>query len=215
MAKRKEAETSWPLENAVLLITDVQNDFIKQYPKHKEIVPKARDLAKKCRAAGIPVIHTLFLHSENKATWPRIDAMLDRKICMEGTKGADEAKQLIDEDDYYIRKHMFSAFHETALEELLEDLDAKTIILCGLLTHCCVYATAMDAYQKGFNLIFVKDCISSYRKKLHNELVNGFFRNSLGEVIDSKKLIERIEKECGKHEEVFEEDELEAVQWDQ
>lgn len=61
-------------------------------------------------------------------------------------------------DDYFVLKPYNSGFFDTALQALLEQLRAKTLILAGIATDNCVLFTAHDAYLRGYRLFIPKDC---------------------------------------------------------
>ena len=194
MAK-KEAEIEWEKwGSTALIIIDMQSDAMKTYAGHKKNLPRIKKLAEACRKKGIPVIHTLYVHKKDRGTHSRVHLKLGRCAFMSGSKGAEEVAGLYRKGDYRFEKTMYSSFFKTPLERILKKHKVKTLIITGLLTHCCVYTTAVDAYQRRMQVILVKDAISSYRKKLHNLLFSGFFRNSIGEVTTAKKLLGKIGK---------------------
>jgi nicotinamidase-related amidase len=58
-----------------------------------------------------------------------------------------------------VLKPKHSGFFSTTLELLLEHLQARTLILCGLLTDVCVLFTAQDAYMRGYRILVPADCV--------------------------------------------------------
>ena len=187
-----EKSVKWPLQNPAFLILDVQKEYLRAHPEFRRIFPRIYELAVECRATGIPVIHTLTLHSRDRSSFTAVDAKFKRIHCIEGTECAEEVDLLANPRDVYVHKHMWSAFYQTRLDEILKSKKIDTLILSGLLTHCCVYATAIDAVQRHYKVIFAKDAIDSYRKGLHKTLMQGFFKNSVGEVTTTTDIIKRI-----------------------
>jgi nicotinamidase-related amidase len=61
-------------------------------------------------------------------------------------------------EDYYIRKHTYSAFFETRLESLLTNLGVRTVICAGFVTNCCLFFSMGDALFRGFEMVLVRDC---------------------------------------------------------
>jgi nicotinamidase-related amidase len=41
-------------------------------------------------------------------------------------------------EDYYIRKHTYSAFYETRLDSLLRNLGVKNLVCAGFVADCCI-----------------------------------------------------------------------------
>jgi len=88
---------------------------------------------------------------------------------IEKTKGSlilDELNPI--EGDLEIIKKRYSAFYKTNLEEILYEEEIKQLILCGINTHACVRMTAIDAFQRDFEIIIATDCVESYDEQHHN-----------------------------------------------
>lgn len=49
------------------------------------------------------------------------------------------------------------------VDEKLEQLQPKTIILCGIESHVCVLQTCLDLLARGFDVHVVADAVSSQR----------------------------------------------------
>mmetsp|Transcript_17795 Transcript_17795/g.29747 ORF Transcript_17795/g.29747 Transcript_17795/m.29747 type:complete len:190 (-) Transcript_17795:139-708(-) len=63
-------------------------------------------------------------------------------------------------------KATINGFHETSLEEYLTGQGVDTIILCGLLTCCCVHETAVGGLVRGFSPVLVEDaCVDKNEEK--------------------------------------------------
>lgn len=54
-----------------------------------------------------------------------------------------------------------SGFFETQLDQKLQSLGVKTVIVTGLQTHVCVQTTAADAFFRGYNVWVPDDCVFS------------------------------------------------------
>jgi nicotinamidase-related amidase len=57
-----------------------------------------------------------------------------------------------------VLKPRHSAFYGTPLEFLLEELKVSSLIVAGLSTDICVFATAQDAYIRKFKVRVPNDC---------------------------------------------------------
>ncbi len=64
-----------------------------------------------------------------------------------------------------IAKMEFSAFKNTAFKNALEQTGCKQIALVGIETHVCVYQTALDLLQAGYEVYVVADGVSSRTKE--------------------------------------------------
>jgi len=61
-----------------------------------------------------------------------------------------------------LRKHTSSAFEGTDLTRILEGLEARELILCGLQSEYCVSNTAKDALAKGYIVTIAQDGHSTW-----------------------------------------------------
>lgn len=71
--------------------------------------------------------------------------------------------------DNVFRKCAFSAFKSRKFAEFLKRNSIDRITICGTDTECCVYATAMDAFDLGFSDVKVLTdlCGSSHGRAAH------------------------------------------------
>ena len=169
----------------VLLVVDVQNDFIPggalAVKEGDAIVPLVNQLG-----AGFEHViltqdwhtpgHVSFASSHpgkkpfETTTLPYGTQVLWPDHCVQGTPGADLHKDLkIPHAELIIRKgyrkHMdsYSAFYEadgktpTGLTGYLRDRGLTTVYLVGLATDFCVFWSAMDARKAGLNALVIED----------------------------------------------------------
>ena len=61
------------------------------------------------------------------------------------------------EGEYYIRKHVYSAFFDTRLDTLLRNLGVRTLITAGFWADTCMLATALDAFYRNYRTIWLRD----------------------------------------------------------
>ena len=58
-------------------------------------------------------------------------------------------------------KRSFNAFHHTELESMLRSRGVTRILIAGCVTSLCVNATALYAFESGFDVTVLSDCTSS------------------------------------------------------
>ena len=63
--------------------------------------------------------------------------------------------------DISILKPRHSGFYGTPLEFLLEELGVKRLIVTGLATDNCVFATAQDAFVRKYEVWIPVDCVAA------------------------------------------------------
>jgi nicotinamidase-related amidase len=160
-------------------------DFFDRSPalahQRGELVAGINDLAARFRSAGRPVI---WVRQEFRADLS--DAFLDMRhrrisITIEGTQGSRVLPELERQHtDFEIVKKRYSAFFRTDLDALLSSLEAKTLVLAGINSHACVRVTAIDAYQRDYEVILAADCIGSYDPEHHEMSVKYLIEREIG-----------------------------------
>lgn len=76
---------------------------------------------------------------------------------------------------YTITKRQWGAFYGTDLDLQLRRRGIDTIVLCGISTGIGVDTTAREAYQHGYNQIFVEDAMTAATKEEHNYVCEHIF----------------------------------------
>ena len=129
-----------------------------------EAARRTVDLKKRLARQGVQSIYA----NDNFGVW-RSDFRVVLKACIErGGVGAEIARLLSPEpEDIAVLKARHSAFYETPLQILLQQLHARELIVVGLATECCALFTAMDAYVRGYSLWIPADCVASHSRERH------------------------------------------------
>lgn len=145
---------------AVLVIDELGD--VESSPLADKLLPPTLKTARICdeaRKAGVPVIFT------NDAHIPGLDRELELwgNHNLAGEPGSQPSPQLRCQDgDYTIEKRRYSAFFQTGLRLLLDELGVSTLILCGFDTNICVMHTAADAYFNNYRIIVVPDATETF-----------------------------------------------------
>ena len=134
---------------------------------------------------GDYTIFAIDAHEENDSYHPETKLFPPHNII--GTGGRDlygELEALYKEHSdsenvYYTNKTRYSAFAGTDVEQRLRAREIKEIHLIGVCTDICILHTAIDAYNKGFDIVIHKNGVSSFNLDAH-EVALGHFENSLG-----------------------------------
>ena len=125
-----------------LLVIDVQNGVVDYARNRNATVKLISDLVVTARSAGTDVIWVQ--HSED-----------DMPIDSEYWQIVPELKPL--KDEKVIHKLWRSAFEETELEEVLEELNVDHLIVTGAQTNYCVRHTIHAAIERGLDVTLVED----------------------------------------------------------
>lgn len=147
--------------HAAVLVIDELGDM-SQGPLSEKLLPPTLNTARICdaaRAAGVPVIFT------NDAHIKGVDKELELwgEHNLAGLPDSQTSPQLgLQEGDFVIEKRRYSAFFQTSLRLLLDELGVNTLILCGFDTNICVQHTAADAYFNNYRIIVVSDATETF-----------------------------------------------------
>lgn len=120
---------------------------------------KTNELVQAAHICGMPVIFT------NDAHIPGLDKelLLWGEHGIAGSSDAQVSPQIeTTDEDFIIEKRRYSAFFQTGLRLLLDELGVRTLILTGFDTNICVQHTAADAYFNNFNIVVVEDATAAF-----------------------------------------------------
>ncbi|CDQ40989.1 cysteine hydrolase family protein [Virgibacillus salexigens] len=87
------------------------------------------------------------------------------------------------ENVYFLDKTRYSAFQGTDLEMKLRERDITEIHLVGVCTDICILHTAMDAFNKGFNIIVYEDAVASFNHTGHEWALAHFEKTLAAKVL--------------------------------
>lgn len=128
-------------EDAVLVLIDVQGRLAEIVDGSAAMLDSIRRLLTGLYVLEVPVIVTEQTPNKIGTTWRDIRPMIA---------------------DYKpIEKSTFSCCGERMFLEVLEKTKRRQVILCGIETHICVYQTALDLLDAGFEVHVVTDAVSS------------------------------------------------------
>ena len=141
-----------------------------------------KDLAAYCRGKGIPVIHVWYVVEEGapglKLNAPLFQGVKDTGALVRGTWGAAPADGLeAQEGDYVVEKMRMSAWHETRLEDLLQELGRDTVIVTGAWTNMSIEHTSRTGADKGYSMVVPEDGCSTMNADWHRASIEYALQN--------------------------------------
>jgi nicotinamidase-related amidase len=190
LVKAKPYEYSLDLGSAVLLIIDMQRDFLEPggfgemlgndvSHLRRAIEPNAALLAA-WRAAGGLVIHTREGHRPDLADLPPAKKIRGRsattigdsgpmgRILVRGEAGHDIIAELYPAaGEPVIDKPGKGAFFATDLHAILQNRGIQQLVVTGVTTEVCVNTTVREANDRGYDCLVVSDCCASYFPEFH------------------------------------------------
>ena len=157
----------------LLLVIDVQNDFINQ--NTYETLERIKQLVNS-NTYDI-VAFTRFINDENSIWYKK----LNYKGCI-----TEEQKAIaIDtKNNKVFDKKVYTAVNDK-LKEYIKENEISKIYLCGFDTDACVCKTALDLFEQNYDVYVLKDyCMSTKNKEIHE-----LYINNLGRLIGKDKII--------------------------
>lgn len=151
-----------------------------------EIEHRITELTEQFVQQGDWVVMAVDLHDENDTFHPEHRLFPPHNI--RGTEGRNlygtlqAAYEANRERVYWMDKTRYSAFCGTDLELQLRARGITNLHLVGVCTDICVLHTAVDAYNKGFQVTVYEDAVASFNPAGH-EWALGHFRNVLGATV--------------------------------
>jgi len=169
-------------DRSALLVIDMANDFLfpggviadaggpEYRHRAQAILPRLGRLIDAARHAGIVVVYATDAHTPEDyelRKWP--------PHAMKGTPQADIVADLEPQPaDIVIEKQTYSPFVSSDLERLLRDRGISRLYITGLHTDCCARHTSGDAFQKGFDLVWVTDALQAFTDEAHQSGLEYF-----------------------------------------
>jgi len=128
-------------ENALLLVVDIQANLFPHILRHDEMADAVVRTIRGCKVLGVPVVVT---EQYPKGLGPTV-------------------KEIQAEFDPFepIVKSTFSCCGDGGFLDAIEKTGRKEIILCGIEAHVCIYQTARDLVEAGYDVHLLVDGISS------------------------------------------------------
>ena len=176
----------------VLLVIDLLNDYFRQPPlaaQREHLVGSVNRLAAAFRAAQQPII---WVRQEFSADLSDAFLRMRREnlhVTIAGTDGCELLPELdrLPTDRVLIKKR-YSAFFGTGLDEMLATMRPTTLALAGINTHACVRMTAIDAYQRDYDVIVAADCVASYDTE-HHEVTKRYLDAGIALFLSSDEIV--------------------------
>jgi nicotinamidase-related amidase len=166
-----------PSKTAVVLV-EFQNDFttdggalhgaVAEVMAATDMLAHTRATADAARAAGVTGIHSPIQFAEGyneitKTPYGILKGVVDTSAFVKGSWGAQIVDDLSPEPGDIILegKRGLDAFASTNLDFILRSKGIETVALAGFLTNCCVESTMRSAYERGFEVITLTDCLGA------------------------------------------------------
>lgn len=174
-------------KTAVVLV-EYQNDFttengvlhgaVQGVMESTGMLKNTTEVVTAARAAGATIIHSpiQFAAGYNEITshpYGILKGVVDTNAFVKGEWGAAIVEDLTPAagDIVLEGKRGLDAFASTNLDFILRSKGIETVVLSGFLTNCCVESTMRSAYEKGFEVITLTDCVAGTSEEEHQNAI--------------------------------------------
>ena len=153
----------------LLLVIDLQNDFINEYTESS--INEIRELINSKKYDK--VLFTRFINSSDNPTHTK----LNYKGCFtdEGISICIDTK-----DNLILDKGTYSAYNQELIN-YLKDNKISDIYICGIDIECCVLATAYNLFENNYNVYVLKDYVYSMYGLNRKENAIEILRTNIGD----------------------------------
>jgi nicotinamidase-related amidase len=116
-------------------------------------------------------------------------------ITIEGTHGCQLLPELEPgESDLVIVKKRYSAFYGTTLDDIMAHLRPRIVALAGINTHACIRMTAIDAYQRDYEVVVASDCVASHDAD-HERVSLRYLGGKIAQLMSNAELCNLVRSE--------------------
>ena len=183
-----------------LVVIDVQKGIISLDRKLEpnsatQIITNVSKLVRRFREIGMPVFLVHFRPFDGK---DMLHPVVDQQVQWGSGQRPPDWAEFVEEikpteKDIVITKRQWGAFYGTELDLQLRRRKIEMIVLCGVSTNFGVETTARDAYQRGYNQVFVVDAMAASSKEEHEATLKYIFPR-IGLLRATDDILRSIEK---------------------
>jgi len=174
-----------------LVVIDLQRGIVgRTTTPHAaaDVVANAAKLLRRFRELGalVVLVRVDFAADDVDRLKPRAEEQVPPRSAM----AADFAEIVVERaaSDIVITKHQWGAFYGTELDLQLRRRGVKTLVLAGIATNFGVESTARDAWERGFEQLFVEDAMSGLSPGAHEFAIRTIFPR-IGRIIATEDLL--------------------------
>ncbi|MDQ1854204.1 isochorismatase family protein [Bacillus stercoris] len=179
-------------QKTALVIIDLQKGIVP-IDQSGQVVPNAKKLVDEFRKQNgfISFVNVAF-HDGADALKPQTDELAQGGS---GEMPADWAEFVpeigVQDGDYTVTKRQWGAFFDTDLDLQLRRRGIDTIVLCGIATNIGVESTAREAFQLGYQQIFITDAMSTFSDEEHEATLRFIFPR-IGKSRTTEEFLEQV-----------------------
>ncbi|MCL2803946.1 MAG: cysteine hydrolase [Micrococcales bacterium] len=174
--------------STALVLIEFQNDFtspggalhdaVKASMERSNMLANTVAMVAAVRPLGVQVVHSPISFAPgyceiNAHPYGILAGVVGATAFVKGEWGSQIVDDLTpDAADIVLEgKRGLDAFGSTNIDFILRSKGIETIALAGLLTNCCVESTMRSAYERGFEVITLTDCVAGTSHEEHDNAV--------------------------------------------
>lgn len=147
-------------------------------------LPGLEELLRRAGVAEAPIVYV----NDNYGDWNSSSEELARSA-MEGAHPELVEPILPREGHSFVVKARHSAFYETPLEYLLDQMGVGRLVLAGQVTEQCILYSALDAYVRHYELTVVRDAVAHIDRALGDAALRMMERNMRATVTEAAQTL--------------------------
>lgn len=160
-------------QNSALLVIDIQGRLAHMVHEKEKLFKNIQIMIQGCKVLGVPVIFTEQIPEKLGETVPEIKSLLT---------GIEPVK-----------KTSFSCCGCSELVNKLKELGCNQLLLTGIESHICIYQSAIDLLDLGYEVHVVSDAVSS-RTLENKQLALQKIRDHGGEITGTETALYELLK---------------------
>lgn len=198
------------IKETAIMLTGFQNDFcceggllcdaVKEVLTKNRAIENTVNLLEKTKGKGILTIFTPIVFTEDYRELGSkpvgiLKLIKDIGAFRRGTKGVEMIKEFepyTDQITVIPGKRGLCSFGIPEMNSILKEHGIKNIALGGLLTNICVESTARTAYDRGYEVIILKDC-TACKSFLEQEFAEKYIFPLIGELKTHDEFLKELE----------------------
>ncbi|WP_267241932.1 isochorismatase family protein [Streptomyces sp. PR69] len=165
---------SWTIDpdRAALLVHDMQNHFVRAFPRdHSPVVELVRNIAalrELARTLGIPVVFSAEPAAQHPGRRGLAADIWGPGIGDEPDAGAIVSPLAPRPGEHLLPNVRPNAFLRSNLGRLLRQEERDQLIICGVFAHLGVLLTAADAFMNDIQPFVVADAVADFSAEEHS-----------------------------------------------
>ena len=171
-------------KTTALVLVEFQNDFttdggtlhgaVQGVMESTDMLANTVTAVAAARDAGATIVHAPIqfaegYHEITDTPYGILKGVVDSNSFVKGSWGAQIVEPLTPRAGEIVLegKRGLDAFGSTNLDFILRSKGIHTVALSGFLTNCCVESTMRSAYEWGFEVITLTDCVGATSEEEH------------------------------------------------